>query len=134
MRQTASETQAHSGISAAQLFVLESLRPGDTYSINELARLTHTDRSSVAAIVDKLAAGKYVRRSWSSADRRRAEISITRAGRLLVSRTGDAPTVRLLRSLAQLSPPELKGLAGGLSRLQAAMGIADERAAMLFED
>ncbi len=49
-----SEAQKTAGFSAAQVFVLRQLRDGDEASINELARRTCTDQSSVSVVVAKL--------------------------------------------------------------------------------
>lgn len=134
MRTAATETQATLGISAAQLFVLSHLTDADGLSINELAERTLTDRSSVAAVVDRLVGRGLAERSPSPRDRRRAEVRITGAGRGLLVQAPTAPTALLVAGLARLSDPEVHTLAAALDRLVGAMHLEATPAAMFFEE
>jgi DNA-binding MarR family transcriptional regulator len=135
LRVAAGETQARYQVSAAQLFVLDELsESGTALSINELAELTMTDRSSVAEVVERLVDGGYATREQSPEDRRRAEVRITPAGERLARSAPPAPTLRLLHALRQLSRSELQSLAASLARLQDEMGVTPGPAPMLFED
>lgn len=134
MRTAATETQAVVGISAAQLFVLSQLTGADGLSINELAERTLTDRSSVAAVVDRLVGRGLAERSPSPRDRRRAEVRITGAGRTLLLQAPTAPTALLVAGLARLSDPEVHALATALDRLVGAMHLEATPAAMFFEE
>ena len=134
LRLAARQTQAASGVSAAQLFVLRALATGEPASMSQLAQSTLTDRSSVAAVVDRLLEAGYVKRETSSEDRRRASITITSAGRAMLKRAPQPPTALLLAGLEGLSSSRLHALAGGLSALSREMGIEHIPAGMLFED
>lgn len=134
LRLAARQTQASSGVSAAQLFVLRALASGASASLSELAESTMTDRSSVAAVVDRLLEGGFVTRETSSEDRRRASITITSAGRAMLRRAPKPPTALLMAGLEDLSPSRLHALAGGLGALSRAMGLEHGRPGMLFED
>lgn len=134
MRTAATETQAALGISAAQLFVLSQLTHTDGLSINELAERTLTDRSSVAAVVDRLVGRGLAERSPSPHDRRRAEVRITEAGKSLLVQAPTAPTALLVAGLARLSNPEVHALASALDRLVGAMHLEATPAAMFFEE
>lgn len=134
MRTAATETQATLGISAAQLFVLSQLTDADGLSINELADRTLTDRSSVAAVVDRLVGRELAERSPSPRDRRRAEVRITEAGRSLLVKAPTAPTALLVAGLGRLSDSDLHALAGSLARLVGAMQLESTPAAMFFEE
>ena len=81
-----SEAQKTAGLSAAQVFVLRQLRNGDEASINELARRTCTDQSSVSVVVAKLVARGLIVRKRSPRDRRSALVSITPSGTSLLGR------------------------------------------------
>jgi DNA-binding MarR family transcriptional regulator len=134
LRLSAMATQSSLGISAAQLYVLRHLaHRGASQSITELAAETLTDRSSVAAVVDRLVERGLVMRSQSLTDRRRASIQITETGARLV--TGASPPAMdlLLSALAGYSDDELIGLAGSLTRLVSAMGLEATPAELLFE-
>ena len=134
LRLAARQTQTSSGVSAAQLFVLRALAARDSASLSELAESTMTDRSSVAAVVDRLLDGGFVKRETSREDRRRASITITSAGRAMLKRAPKPPTALLMAGLEGLSPSRLHALAGGLSALSREMGLEHGPAGMLFED
>jgi DNA-binding MarR family transcriptional regulator len=134
LRLASQQTQAAAGISAAQLFVLQQLGDGAGLSLNELAERTLTDRSSVAAVVDRLQAQKLVDRTTDPADRRRALVRITVAGKRILGRAPDAPTTALMAALHRLDSRELTTLARSLHRLTVALGAAEEPPSMLFAE
>lgn len=127
-------TQAEAGLSAAQLFVLHALADGHETSLSELAERTMTDRSSVAAVVDRLLDAGLVVRGVSRADRRRAAIRLTAAGRAVLVRAPQPPTVLLMDAVRSLEPEQRAALATGLSALATSMGVDGEPAGMLFDD
>jgi DNA-binding MarR family transcriptional regulator len=135
IRVMARKGELSTGLSAAQTFVLSVLidRPGT--SVNELAEVTLTDRSSVAAVVDRLVAQGYVVREQSASDRRRASVSITATGRRAMRHAASPPpTVALITAMRALERKEQRALASGLTALARAMGVDGEPAGMLFED
>jgi DNA-binding MarR family transcriptional regulator len=134
LRLAATKTQMVAGLSAAQLFVLRALQDGAEASLSEIAARTMTDRSSVAAVVDRLLAAGLVERETSPTDRRRAAIVITPEGRKVLRRAPEPPTALLVAGLKQLSPAQLEELADGLRALTDAMGLSDQVPGMLFED
>ena len=127
-------TQAEAGLSAAQLFVLHALGDGQEASLSELAARTMTDRSSVAAVVDRLLDAKLVVRGVARADRRRAAIRLAAAGRAVLADAPEPPTVLLMAAVRSLEPSQRTALAQGLTALATAMGVHDEPAVMLFDD
>jgi DNA-binding MarR family transcriptional regulator len=134
LRVAARDTLASTGMSAAQLFILSTLAEVGTASISELAERTMTDRSSVSVVVDHLAESGLVARRVSPADRRRAEVSLTAAGRTVLRKAPPAPTALLVAALEVLPSEQLRRLSTDLDALTVAMGIATEPAVMLFED
>ena len=134
LRLAARETLATGGLSPAQLYVLQSLSDGTEASLNELAAATMTDRSSVAAVVERLYQSGYVRRGTSTVDRRRAAITITASGRSVLRKSPTPPTAVLVRALGALPAAQLAALGRGLTALADRMGVGDEPAGMLFED
>jgi DNA-binding MarR family transcriptional regulator len=135
LRVVARRTELATGLSAAQMFVLSAVDAAPGCSINHLANATMTDRSSVATIVDRLVETGHIRREASGDDRRRASISLTARGqRAVVTAESPAPTTLLIRGLEKLPVTRLRELARGLVALTTGMGIADQPAAMLFED
>lgn len=134
LRVAAQQTQGQAGISAAQLFVLRSLSDGAASSITELGRRTYTDRTSVADVVERLAAAGLVIRSRSRADRRRMEVRITATGRSVLRDAPRPPTALLVAGMDALPDRELDALTEGLKRLASEMGLEAAPAPMLFED
>lgn len=134
LRSAAQQTQQTAGISAAQLFVLSSLSGGAAPSLSELGERTHTDRTSVADVVERLAVAGLVARVRSDRDRRRTEVRITPAGRALLRRAPAAPTALLIAGLDAMDDAELESLAAGLLTLAQKMGLETAPAPMLFED
>lgn len=135
LRVVARRTELATGLSAAQMFVLSAVDVAPGCSINDLAASTMTDRSSVATIVDRLVEIGHVTREASDDDRRRASISLTARGRRAVSTAeSPAPTTLLIQGLQKLPHAQLRELARGLVALTTEMGIANQPAAMLFED
>jgi len=127
-------TRAATGLSAAQLFVLGQLRDTEAASLTELAARTLTDRSSVTAVVERLARDGFARTERDSRDRRRLVVRITGAGARRLASAPQPPTVRLVTALRRLPAREVRALTAHLVALLGAMGLADEPATMLFED
>lgn len=119
-------------MTAAQLFVLAQLEAAPVASIGELAEWTHTDRSSVSAVVDRLAERKLVSRQTAQGDRRRAAVCITRAGSMVLRRAPKPPTELLVRAFKRMPPHTLRALDRALRQLNAELGFTD--AGMLFEE
>jgi DNA-binding MarR family transcriptional regulator len=134
LRLAARKTELTTGLSAAQLFALSAIAAAHECSVNEIAAATMTDRSSAAAIVERLAERGYVKRTTSGTDRRRAAITLTPLGRRALARSSPAPTELLLAGLETLSPAQLRGLSRGLVALTQAMDIASGPPGLLFEE
>ena len=130
LRVAAREVQRTTGLSAAQLFVLEQLQRAPGASLNELAAMTLTDRSSVSAVVDRLVATRLASRGTAAGDRRRAEIRMTAKGRAILARAPRAPTDLLLAALRRLSRASVRRLGVTLAELNAVLGFRE--AEMLF--
>jgi DNA-binding MarR family transcriptional regulator len=134
LRIVARKTELATGLSAAQLFVLSSVNAAPGCSVNDIARATMTDRSSVATLVDRLVDEGYLRRERAGADRRRASITVTPRGGRAMGTAAPAPTALLIAGLRTLSAAQLGDLTRGLVALTRGMDIAHEPAAMLFEE
>jgi DNA-binding MarR family transcriptional regulator len=120
-------------LSAAQLFVLGALQDAPGASLGELAERTFTDRTSVRAVVDRLASDGAVRTGRDPADRRRTLVHMTAAGRRRLDRAPDPPTVQLLIALRRLTREQLRRVTASLGTLLEAMELGDAPATMLFE-
>lgn len=134
LRVAARKTELATGLSAAQSFVLSAVAASPGCSVNDIAAATMTDRSSAAAIVDRLVEQGYLTRDRSGDDKRRASIAITASGRRAMGRSMPVPTALLVDGIRKLSSSQLAALARGLAALTEAMAIADQPAGLLFED
>ncbi|HYD54823.1 MAG TPA: MarR family winged helix-turn-helix transcriptional regulator [Gemmatimonadaceae bacterium] len=128
------ETRAGSGLSAAQLFVLRQLAATPAASLTALAERTLTDRTSVAAVVERLVAAGLVTSDRARDDRRRVAVRITERGRAVLRRSPAPPTMLLMDAVRALPAASRRHLIAGLDALVAGMGLRDEPAGMLFED
>ena len=134
LRRAARKTELTTGLSAAQTFVLNAVSAAPGCSLNDVAAATMTDRTSVAAILDKLLEERYVTREQADDDRRRASLAITARGQRAIRDAAPPPTKLLVDALRALPAAERASLTAGLSALTERMGIANEPAGMLFED
>ncbi|MEP6622655.1 MAG: MarR family transcriptional regulator [bacterium] len=126
LRLAARETVNTSGLSPAQLFVLNALGEEEEASMSELAARTMTDRTSVAAVVDRLVERRLAARRTAKHDRRRAAVTLTASGRSLLRKAHPAPTVALMDALRSLPSTRLRRLSSDLTQLTKEMGIAAE--------
>jgi DNA-binding MarR family transcriptional regulator len=133
LRLAAREAERATGLSAAQLFMLEKLaEEGAASSIADLSARTLTDRSSVSVVVHRLAAAGFVKRSPSREDRRRSQTQLTARGRSILARAPRSPTSTLMRALERVPDEKVRQLATALSALNKELGYTE--AAMLFEE
>jgi DNA-binding MarR family transcriptional regulator len=128
------KSELATGLSAAQNFVLTAIAERPGISVNEVAVATLTDRSSAAAVIDRLAENGLVVRSQSPQDRRRAVLTATPLGRRALREASPPPTIVLIKAMRRLTASDRRALATGLTALTVAMGIANQPAGMLFED
>jgi DNA-binding MarR family transcriptional regulator len=102
--------------------------------VNDIAEATMTDRSSAAAVVERLADRGLVVRARAAEDRRRAAITLSPSGRRALGRAAPPPTAILVSALRRLPPARLRQLSAALAGLTRAMGVADQAPGMLFEE
>lgn len=120
-------------VSAAQLLVLQQLADGSPLSINELADRTFTHQSTVSVVVTRLVRRRLVARARAGDDARRTEITLTPAGRQLLSRAMLLAQTRLIEALEHMKTTDLQMLARCLGVLSNELGMAEEPAHMFFE-
>jgi DNA-binding MarR family transcriptional regulator len=125
--------ETRTGVSNAQLFLLQQLDAATTLSINELAARARIGQSAVSIVVSRLVRCGLVERRRSATDGRRVTVSLTPAGRALVRRAPQSSTARLLSAVAALPPADLRALARGVTTLARALGADTEAPPLLFE-
>ena len=133
LRLADAESEAALGVTTAQLFVLREIDRSRVLTVSELSQRTATTQSSVSEVVARLDARGLIARTRSNTDRRRAEISLSEAGRALLARAPETVQERLLSALERLSPCRRRQAAQGLRAWIYEAGLADVAATMFFE-
>jgi DNA-binding MarR family transcriptional regulator len=133
LRQSAARAERETGLSGAQLYVLQQLALAPAQSLNDLAERTRTHQSSVSVVVTRLVGRGLVSRHRSAEDGRRLELGLTQAGRRLLSRAPETVQTLLIRGLEELSPGALRQLTRTLDRLSEAIGAPSGPPSLLFE-
>lgn len=134
LRVSARASEVSLDISAAQLFLLQKLAEAPAPSIAELASRALTDPSSVSTVAARLVKRGLVRRTPSPQDGRRAELTLTPAGRRLVQRAPEPAQVRLVEAIERLPVKDRTALARGLTALTRELGITEGVAPLFFEE
>ncbi len=134
LRESSRRAERHVGLTGAQLFVLQKLAEAAPASVNDLAARTHTHQSTVSTVVARLVARRLVARTRSVEDGRRVQLSLTTAGRRLVTRAPDVAQDRLVRAIEKLPARRRQSLAVTLAALADALDLVGAAPAMFFED
>lgn len=133
LSRSARTIEARTGVTNAQVFILQQLQTEEALCINALAARACTGQSAVSIVVRRLVRRGLVSRRRSAADGRHVVVSLTVAGRALVRQAPEPPTAHMLAAVGRLDHRDLRALARGLTALVTAMGIAGETPSMLFE-
>lgn len=126
----------HLNLTGAQLFVINVIGEArGPLSVNEVAKRTGTDQSTVSVVTNRLVERGLLKRERSSADSRRVELSLTASGRALQKK---APVTvaqqRMTTALQELSSQDAAELLRLLEKIVTSMNIGGERAGMMFDD
>lgn len=130
---SARAVEERTGVTNAQLFLLQTLAADGPLGIGELAARARTQSSTVSIVIGRLVRARLVRKSRGGEDGRRAIVTLTAAGRRLAARAPVAPTARVIAALDALDPREARGLVGGLEILVRGLEPSATAAPMLFE-
>ncbi len=133
VRVFAAQAERRTGLSGAQLFVLQQLGEAPAQSLNELAARTRTHQSSVSTVVTRLVARGLVARHRAPEDGRRLLLELSPAGRAVLAEAPETAQTRLIAALERLPGRELVALRRGLERLVRALGMEEEAAPLLLE-
>ena len=126
-------SEAVLGVTAAQLFVLRELAKSEPLTIGELAQRTATAQSTVSEVAARLESKMLIVRQRSAIDRRRIDVSLSDAGRVLLQRADETVQEKLLTGFARLPAARQAVTADGLQSWVRAAGLADVEPTMFFE-
>jgi DNA-binding MarR family transcriptional regulator len=134
LRLSGTEIDRSLGLSPSQLFVLTAVGETPGCSLLDVAARTHTDPSSVSAVVKKLVLGGYLQRKPSQEDARRAELRPTARGRAILAKAPATIQERLREEIDGMRGAERRALVGSLERLVRGLGLDHAPATMFFEE
>ena len=130
---SARAVEASTGVTNAQLFLLQQLADAESLSVNDLAARARTQQSTVSIVVGRLVRAGLATKRKSPDDGRMAIVSITPRGRRLITHAPAPATTALLRAIDELSDREARSLAEGVLALIGALDISPPEVTMLFE-
>ncbi|MEO5588491.1 MAG: MarR family winged helix-turn-helix transcriptional regulator [Gemmatimonadaceae bacterium] len=119
LRVSGRDPEQPTGISSAQMYVLQALKAQPALSINELADRTFTHQSSVSMVVRRLVQSGLVSRVTSKTDSRRLSVSLTPAGKMVVRKSPNGTQKDLVNALQKMPQADVHSLATHL------VGLAD---------
>lgn len=123
LRVASSASDRAVGVTAAQLFVLRQVAAEPGQSVNDLARRTLTTQSSVSEVLARLVDQGLITRRVATDDRRRAELSLTPRGSMVLANAHDAIQEQLVEGFSRLSGDLQTELAEGLEQWLSEAGI-----------
>ena len=130
---SARAVERSTGVTNAQLFLLQQLAGADSLSVNDLAARARTQQSTVSIVVARLVRAGLAAKRKSAADGRIAAISLTSKGRRLLAHAPAPPTSLLLHAIEALSDRDARSLADGVRALVGALRLSPPPVTMLFE-
>jgi MarR family transcriptional regulator, lower aerobic nicotinate degradation pathway regulator len=133
LRVSSRRAEARSGLTAAQLFVLERVATNQPVSVNELAELTLTHQSSVSVVAQKLVERGFLEQRQAPQDRRRKELTITKVGRKALKRAPTSVQDRLIAAASTMGIEDQRTLERLLGMLTDAIGLQDSEPVLFFE-
>jgi len=130
---SARAVERSTGITNAQLFLLQQLASADSLSVNDLATRARTQQSTASIVVARLVRAGLAAKRKSKSDGRIAVISLTPKGRRLLAHAPAPPTFALLRAIEALSARDARALVEGMDALVSALELSPPKVTLLFE-
>jgi DNA-binding MarR family transcriptional regulator len=130
---SARAVERSTGVTNAQLFLLQQLAGAESLSVNDLAARARTQQSTVSIVVARLVRAGLAAKRKSAADGRIAAISLTAKGRRLLAHAPASATSSLLDAIEALSDRDARALADGVRALVASLDLSPPAVTMLFE-
>lgn len=134
LSRTARLVEHRTGVSNAQLFLLQQIAVERDLSVNELAARAMTHQSTASVVLSRLERRGLVQRVRSPSDARSVVLRLTPAGRRLLRRAPAPATSAIVSAIARLSPREVRMLRGGLAALSREGGFTIDDSPMLFQE
>jgi DNA-binding MarR family transcriptional regulator len=130
---SARAVERRTGVTNAQLFLLQTLATTGPSTLGALAERVGTQPSTVSLVIGRLQRAGLVTRVRAVEDRRQVVITLTAAGQRLLRRAPEAPTTRLLEAISQLPARDALKVGVALEMIVQRLGIAYAEPPLLFE-
>ena len=134
LARTARLVEQRTGMSNAQVFLLQQIAAESDLSVNELAARAMTHQSTASVVLSRLERRGLVQRVRSPDDARSVVLRLTPAGRRLLRRAPAPATSAIVAAIGRLSPREVRMLRGGLAALAREAGFTIDDSPMLFQE
>jgi DNA-binding MarR family transcriptional regulator len=102
LRLHSSASEKESGLSSAQLFVLDKLKSNWPLTMNELAALTFTHQSSVSVVVQKLLKKGLIKKSTNQNDLRSSVVALSAKGRSFMKNRSSCFHDQIMKAISEL--------------------------------
>jgi DNA-binding MarR family transcriptional regulator len=134
LTQTARLVEQRTGVSNAQLFLLQQIAGEPDLSVNELAQRAMTHQSTASVVLSRLERRGLVQRVPSPQDGRSVVLRVTPAGRRLLRRAPAPATSQVVDAIGRLTNAEVRMLRQGVCALGREAGFKCEAPPMLFQE
>ncbi len=134
LNQTARVIEQRTGITNAQLFLLQSIAAEPNLSVTALASRAMTHQSTASIVLSRLERRGLVRRARAELDGRSVVLMLTEKGRRVLQRAPKTATTEIVRAIARLSPREVRMLRLGVCALGREADFKCDDSPMLFQE
>lgn len=140
IRQVIRATDLHSrhvtriaGLTSSQLILLKVVRDHSLSTISELASTISLSQATLTSILDRLESTGYVLRERSTKDKRKIYVSITKAGREVLTMAPEPLQDTFIRQFSALMDWERSMIQASLQRVAEMMNAGDMDASPLLD-
>jgi DNA-binding MarR family transcriptional regulator len=134
LSQSARVIEQRTGVTNAQLFLLQQIAADTNLSVNELAARAMTHQSTASVVLSRLERRGLVQRVRSPLDGRSVVLRLTPAGRRLLRRAPAPATSEIVDAISRLTASEVRMLRTGLVALAREAGFKSDDSPMLFQE
>jgi DNA-binding MarR family transcriptional regulator len=134
LSQAARLIEQRTGVSNAQLFLLQQIAAEPDLSVNALAARAMTHQSTASVVLSRLERRGLVQRVRSPEDGRSVVLRLTPAGRRLLRRAPAPATNQIVDAITRLKPAEVKMLRQGVCALGREAGFQCEEPPLFFQE
>ena len=121
------------GLTTAQLLLMQTVRDKKEMTIGELASDIHLSQATVTTILDRLEARKLLVREGSREDKRKVHIRLTDEGREIIANAPVPLQAHFIEQFARLEPWEQSLMLSSLQRIAQMMDAGDIDASPILE-